>query len=675
LPKGEKEDCMSATKVFKIIKEEGISTFNYLIKEKFNGRKSEQERYNAYLKQDEPSINSKYLYECGLDCIDIITWDCTSTSKSLLKEVRQCQKEYICLQHTDLLLHKNGKNILNNYIYRAKKRNVSIDVIYGNEDCIEESTGKRSQPIFRPSFSPDTLMSYNYIGDFACIKKTLLLDCLNQVSEDSDHVLYEILLRLSLNKEVAFSNINTVLTHRVKPATNDYKQNWAAIKENILKDYQITAKVTSNQQIQQIQYIDYEYHNELISIIIPSKDNPGLLAKCITSIKRNTHHANYEIIVVDNGSSRDHEAEYRGVLKEYGDAVKYIYEPMAFNFSKMCNIGASHSSGKVLLFLNDDIEVLPQKYCTDQCKDWLEIMAAQALRKETGAVGAKLMYPDSNKIQHIGVVNYENAGLAHIYARYEDDESIKDYRNKANYNYLCVTGACIAIEKVKFDLVCGFNEQLAITHNDIELCFHLATKGFYQVQRNDVVLIHHESFSRGMDEENKEKELRNMKERDIVYSLYPDYERWDPYYSECLSQIEFNSSINRDIYSIIYHKPEKTALKPCESSQSEPAIHGRITSCQYREALQVRGYIYRSQGKEKAIVHPLLVIYNDKNTYVIRAKSICDRVFHERKGIDRHINYAPFFCGIDTIDMEKGQYHVGLYVDKKLIAIENRITI
>lgn len=662
--------------LFKIIKDEGLDTFLYLIKEKSDANKSEDARYRQYVKLYEPRINEKYL--CGeySNEIEVLVFNEESTISSLKKAVIESDRTYIGLKHCNVMLHENGCEIMNRYIGKLKRRGITCDVIYGNEDTIDTQTGKRTAPKFKPEYSPDTLLSYNYIGDFACIRKELLIECLDEIKDNSGQLLYEILLILSLRKNVRFDIINTVLWHNLCGKERKSTQNLTKLKQELLREYGINACVAENASNAEIQYVDYEYHGELITIVIPSKDNPKLLAKCLNSIKENTPYANYEIVVVDNGSSPVSKEGYKRLADTFEKSCMYIYEPMDFNFSRMCNIGAANASGELLLFLNDDIEIIPQKYCTDMCRDWLEILAGQALQTGVGAVGAKLMYPDSNKLQHIGVVNYEKAGLAHIYAKAEDDASVKDYRNKAVYNYLCVTGACIMIEKSKFLQVCGFNEQFAVTHNDIELCFHLYEEGYLQVQRNDIALIHHESFSRGDD--NKEKELRNMRERELLYSMYPDYERWDPYYSPCLEQLEFDCGINTDIYSVIYMKPEKTHIQIGQKQQSDwdkPGVRMQITSCTFREDLQIRGYIYRETGNYRDKLTPYIILFNEHNAYKIQAKSICDRVFHERKGIDRHINYAPFFCGINTDEMEKGQYRVGIYAGKEMMTTNMTINV
>ena len=663
---------MNIGRVYKIIKDEGVRTFCYLLKEKADGAKSDEVRYKEYIENDEPRINEKYLYEGKEQQIDILFWDESSTVESIREAVSQCKASYIGFKHAELELVHDAVTMINAYIAKVKNRNVP-DVIYGNEDEISHKTGVRKNPVFKPEYSPETLWSYNYIGDFACIRKECVERCLKELeqlkeSECGGEILYVMLLILSLQEDVSFHVMNTVLSHRVEEKqSNIHKGNQRKeIKSRILEAHGIEAEVKNYENVQ---YIDYAYRNKLISIIIPSKDNPALLGKCLDSIKANTSHASYEIIVVDNGSNKEHEIQYRQQLSTFGSNTQYIYEKMDFNFSKMCNIGAAHATGEILLFLNDDIEILPQNNCTDLCRDWLEIMAGQAIQKKTGAVGVKLMYPGNSKIQHIGVVNYENGGLAHIYARHEDQVPVKDYRNIAVYNYLCVTGACIMVEKEKFHQINGFDEDFAITHNDVDLCIKLYEKGFYQVQRNDIKLIHHESFSRGDDGVDEVKDRRNMRERELLYSKHPQFERYDPFYSICLSQKEDQCQINTEMYMHVFSDPvllEQNQINRIKEEKDLNNVITEITLVEYREDLWMRGYAYGDKGQEKDCTNPEIILYNDKNAYLIECKSICDRVFHKRKDISYHINFAPFFTRINTQNIPKGDYLYCLYKKGKL---------
>ena len=265
---------------------------------------------------------------------------------------------------------------------------------------------------------------------------------------------------------------------------------------------------------------------ELVSIVIPSKDNPAVLSNCIHSLLEQTEYQNFEIIVIDNGSNDKNRKKIlqmqRQLKEEY--AFRYLYMPMAFNFSAMCNIGAGEAKGKYLLFLNDDMEIVRE--------DWLSVMAAKAAKSYVGAVGAKLLYPDSDKIQHLGITNI-HLGPAHKLQFSSDKKEYYHGINRCAVNVSAVTGACLLLRREVFDEIGGFEEKLQVAFNDVELCFHLQRAGYRNVCCNQTFLYHHESLSRGFDA-GEEKVARLHRERDFLYEAYPEMWNSDRYYSKKL---------------------------------------------------------------------------------------------------------------------------------------------
>lgn len=265
---------------------------------------------------------------------------------------------------------------------------------------------------------------------------------------------------------------------------------------------------------------------ELVSIIIPSKDNPAVLSHCIHSLREQTDYQNIEIIVIDNGSSgknKDRILQMQNQLKEEY-SFRYLYREMDFNFSAMCNIGAGEARGKYLLFLNDDMEIVRE--------DWLTLMVSKAAKSYVGAVGAKLLYPDSDKIQHLGITNI-HLGPAHKLQFSSDKKIYYHGVNRCAVNVSAVTGACLLLRREVFEEIGGFEEKLQVAFNDVELCFRLLRAGYQNVCCNQTYLCHHESLSRGYDA-GREKVARLHRERDFLYTAYPEMWNNDAYYSKNL---------------------------------------------------------------------------------------------------------------------------------------------
>ncbi len=272
-----------------------------------------------------------------------------------------------------------------------------------------------------------------------------------------------------------------------------------------------------------------------ISVVIPSKDQPDVLENCVRSCIAQEV-PGLEIIVVDNGSSEENRRRIQGFLREAeascGRAL-YLYRPEEFHFSRMCNLGAAQAKGSLLLFLNDDVEL-----CRPGC---IQRLAAFAHRAHTGAVGLKLYYPDSCRIQHAGVTNLP-MGPVHKLQFLEDDREYYYGANRMRRNVLAVTAACLMVERKKYLEAGGMAEELRVAFNDVDFCFRLYELGYHNVCVNDSYGYHHESLSRGGDD-SPEKLERLLGEREVLYERHPALEGKDPYYSRYLNHEGLDTGI------------------------------------------------------------------------------------------------------------------------------------
>lgn len=431
------------------------------------------------------------------------------------------------------------------------------EAVYGDEDEWNEEERKRQNPWFKPDWSPDTMHSCLYIGNMIAIRVSLLKKAAKKLEETAAFEdlpdgkkesisgaalkesgetypdFWRFLLTLTDVLEVSFGHIDRILYHR--DVTDMVKEGQASREQGKEQSSGIVRETSCSEfEAVHVRYpiIDGE---KLVSVIIPSKDHPELLKQCLNAIYRVTAYPSYEVIVVDNGSAPENQSIIR-VMQEQMHFT-YLYEEMEFNFSKMCNLGAAHAKGDILLFINDDIEA--------QGKEWMTILAEQAMQPHTGAVGAKLYYPHSKIIQHTGVANMK-IGPAHKLGGMEDRGSLYHGRNLADHNVLAVTAACMAVERKKYDAVGGFCEELAVAYNDVDICFSLYEKGYYNLVRNDVVLFHHESYSRGSDRE-AAKEKRLLQERKKLYQRHPELYGKDPFYSRHLVQERLDADYHVEI--------------------------------------------------------------------------------------------------------------------------------
>lgn len=417
------------------------------------------------------------------------------------------------------------------------------DLIYTDEDKISEDGRERHTPFFKPDWSPDTLFSVMYTCHFSLYRKSLVDQIGGYRSEVDGAQDHDFALRFTERTD-KIGHIPKILYHwRQRQGSTSLD---ATGKPYVVEASRKTKQCALERRgwhgsvefIPEISQYRIKYlpgPSDTVSILIPSKDNLRVAKECIDSILARKSSLPFEIILFDNGSSNKNKAKYAQYCAEHG--VAYRHEPMEFNFAAICNIMAAMASGNLLLFLNDDITVI-----TD---DWLERLAGHALLPHAGAVGAKLYYPDGDTIQHIGVVNLPT-GPDHCMARHSDVFPFFNCFNRMEWNYIAVTGACLMIERSKFKEAGMFDEALSVSYNDVDLCFTLLERGYFNVVRNDVQLFHYESMSRGYDLKSAKKLNRLNLERKYLFSKHPQFYCRDPFYSQNFTPRNSLYHINTD---------------------------------------------------------------------------------------------------------------------------------
>lgn len=482
-------------------------------------------------------------------------------------------KEWLCVAGTE----GKASPDLDGMLFECLLEEPESGLVYGDEDMYDpdlcgdsvESNkddffcqiepAARYGPWFKPDESPETLLSYFYYGSLVLLKTAIVKEALPGFSPayslgecTERQYFYDFILYYSdflEKRELKISHISRIIFHGrgsrrekeslKKPEPVNENAYWgyepeydacklAALKRRGLagqmKHYTHSGKRYSA-PVYKVPEGFAEKETPLISVIIPSKDNVEMLKLCIDSIREKCRYPSYEIIVVDNGSNEENRRRLGQMAAETG--FSHLYEPMEFHFSQMCNLGAKAARGEYILFLNDDMEAVSE--------DFMEVLAGQAACSRVGAVGAKLLYPGSDLIQHVGISNIA-VGPVHKLQKAHDGERDFYYgKNTLPMNVIGVTAACLMVKLKRFYEAGEFPLEAAVSYNDVELCFSLQERGFRNVVRNDVVLYHHESVSRGDDRMDDEKWDRLLKEKDGVYKRHPFYGKRDPYYNQNLN--------------------------------------------------------------------------------------------------------------------------------------------
>ncbi len=483
-------------------------------------------------------------------------------------------------------------------------QNTHTVLAYGDEDVLDGESGLRRDPWLKPDWSPDRFLSGFYFGGLIAVRYAALKRawdyCKNkgifekQPTEGGEKErLYDVLFEM-LRMQDCFSKRTEENTEKIchikHVLYSGFEDGYGQIKSLKISRDMETENINNIRNISDKESEKDEregkedgHKNQMLSIIIPSKDNPEVLFHCIDSLLEKTRSSfPYEIIVVDNGSSNENrerisrKIEALDQFKNKKDQTfphkagekagepraeslfrgcRYLYEQMSFNFSKMCNLGAENAAGEVLLFLNDDMEIIAPK--------WMDLMMEKALLPYAGAVGAKLLYPDSDIIQHAGVTNLR-VGPAHKLQYLSDKEDHYFGMNRGVHNMLAVTGACLMVRRQVFEEAGGFCEDLAVAFNDVDLCYSIYEMGYYNIVRNDVILYHHESLSRGKDGESEEKQLRHLKEKDLLYERHLPLYGKDPFYHPYLLNDMLDSKYSMSYCNQVTLDMAWSKLIPCE---------------------------------------------------------------------------------------------------------------
>ena len=429
---------------------------------------------------------------------------------------------FMLLDHDDLL-HPSALHDVMDVIEQT-----GADFVYTDEATFRKHPRDAYLPHFKQDFSPDTLRAHNYICHLTVFSRKLAEKAGGFRAAYDGSQDYDMVLRLT-EKATKIVHIPRILyywrNHHTSVASaisaKPYAINAAkAAIESHLNRLGLKGKVTDT-VIPSIYRITYEVEDKtLVSIIIPSSDHVDQLQKCVNSIFSKTDHTSYEIIIVENNSKEQQTFDYYANLKS-DSRVKVVVWPRPFNYSAINNFAVDHAVGEYFLFLNNDIEVINTSWITEM------LMFAQ--RKDVGAVGAKLYYPDG-RVQHAGI----GIGLLTLAGHYHRGfpQNAYGYMGRLQYqqNVSAVTGACMMMRAQIYRELGGMEEALAVNFNDVDLCLRIREKGLLIVFTPFSELVHYESLSRGTNE-TPEKRKQYLQEEAFFRSRWAkQLEEGDPYF-------------------------------------------------------------------------------------------------------------------------------------------------
>ncbi len=404
------------------------------------------------------------------------------------------------------------------------------DIVYTDSDVLELD-GVPRNPYFKPDWSPETLLTRNYVGRLCAFRSKLLVACGGATGAFNAARWYDSLLRASEHTD-RIVHVPQVLVHTVPPS-RDVRESLVPFVRAALERRGEDANL-----IETACGIDVRFDvpgTERVSIVIPTRDRADLLARCLSSVYERTAYGNFDVVVVDNGSR---EEETRALLDAWTarqpGRFTVVRDDEPFNFSRLINRAVRRSVGSAIVMLNNDTEVISP--------EWMRRMLGQAQRETIGAVGALLLFEDET-IQHAGVILGGVLGLAgHAFRLLSVENARAHGALELDTNYLAVTGACLMVARSKYEQVGGLDESFAVAYNDVDFCAKLHDAGYRNVVVPRARLFHYESKTRGADDTSAKRE-RGIRESEAFRLRWPQWAARDPYYNPNLTLSAENFSL------------------------------------------------------------------------------------------------------------------------------------
>ena len=439
------------------------------------------------------------------------------------------------------------------FVALALNRNCDLRLLYSDEDKLD-AQNRRSEPYFKSDWNPELFLAQNFISHLSVYRTDLIrrlggfrigfegsqdydlaLRCIEQIRPKEIEHLPWVLYHWRAGDQ------STASSATAKPYAQEAARR--AVQEHLERTGIAGTVVPSHGVYLQTKYA-LPIEHPLVSIIIPTRDQVSAVRKCLHSVFHKTDYRTYEVIVLDNETYDSETLEFLAELRKY-DRVQVERIEGTFNYSRLNNRGVELSRGSFIALLNNDVEVIND--------DWLSEMVSRAMQPKVAMVGARLWYPNGT-IQHGGVILGAGGIAGHAHVGLRRGEPGYFARAHLAQNLSAVTAACALVRREVYLQLGGFDENLAVTFNDIDFCLRLREAGYRIVWTPHAELIHHESASRGVDDSTP-KQVRFLAEVDYMNSKWGEMLQRDPFYNP-------NLSLGENLFTLAF--PPRTT-KPWQS--------------------------------------------------------------------------------------------------------------
>lgn len=430
------------------------------------------------------------------------------------------------------------------HVVEALHRHPDAGVLYSDEDKIADD-GNRIDPHFKPQWNPDLLLAQNYLSHLGVYRTSLMREVGGfregfEGSQDHDLAL-RCTARLEAQQIVHVPHVlyhwragegSTALASGEKDYTSEAGLRAVA---SYLEAHAPEARVRHGHfaNTYRVQW-PLPSPAPLVSLLVPTRDRVEILKPCVDAILERTDYPNLEVLILDNQSECADTLAYMEEVAKRDERVRVLRWNHPFNYSAINNFGARHARGEILGLVNNDIEPINA--------DWLCEMVRQVSRAEIGCVGAKLYYPNDT-LQHGGVILGIGGVAGHAHKYFSRHSPGYFTRLHLAHGLSAVTGACLLVRREVFEAVGGLNEEhLAVAFNDVDFCLKVREAGYRNLWTPYAELYHHESISRGADDD-PTKRARANSEADYMRRTWGEALDQDPAYNPNLTLVHEDFSL------------------------------------------------------------------------------------------------------------------------------------
>jgi GT2 family glycosyltransferase len=394
--------------------------------------------------------------------------------------------EFIAFVDHDDLLADNALKAMARHIAAHD----DVDYLYSDEDKADEDGNLHSE-FRKPRWSPERLRGQMYTSHLSVMRTSLVREVgafREGYDGSQDH---DLALRVS-ERARRVVHVPQVLYHwraiaGSAAADIDAKPYATIAGQRAVQDQldRLGIKGRVEQGREAGRYvIERELDPEVRGSALVFGERRVLVEETVRTALAKTDHDNVEIVVVYDTPTPTEVLER---LREIaGDKLVLEEFTKPFNFSEKCNVGALRATGDRLVFLNDDVEVISER--------WLENLVGPLDEPDVGLTGAKLYFSDSS-IQHAGH-GYWGKHYHHPFRFRTREDSGPFGELIVNREVTGVTAACAAIRREVFLGIGGFTEALPSNFNDVDFCYKVTHHGYRTVWVANCELFHFESQTR-----------------------------------------------------------------------------------------------------------------------------------------------------------------------------------